>query len=416
MGIVDCCGVLVAGSTEKAPQILERTLAPCGKEARLYFGDKLASAAEAAWINATAAHALDFDDVAIQGHPSAVLVPALLAQSAVLDVTGSDIIDAYLVGYEVWAELVLRENDQHHTKGWHPTGIFGCVAAAAACARLIGLDAEMCSFALALAASQSAGLVANFGAMAKPFHVGRAAHAGLLSARLAATGMTAALDAIEHPQGLLMAASPNGNVDLERKVEAGQSWRILSNGLNIKRYPTCFSTARGVDGIRDLTVRHAIDIENIEQVTVTMSRRNATILRHHKPVTALEAKFSMEFAAAAVLRTGGLTLAELRDDFVQRPDIQALMKRVKIASVDDENLATGYAPWDTVTIQLRSGQVFETQVSEVPGARFSEESLRQKFDGCLQAGKFSSSAEDFYHALMALDQSRPARQLIGRWL
>jgi 2-methylcitrate dehydratase PrpD len=415
-GIADCCGVLVAGSAEAAPQILERSLDCCSQQARLYFGDRFASVENAAWINATAAHALDFDDVAIQGHPSAVLVPALFAEAAVRELTGSDIIDAYLIGYEVWADVVLRETDQHHVKGWHPTGLFGCIGAAAACARLAGLNRDQAAAALALAASQSAGLVANFGSMAKPLQVGRAATAGLLSARLAAAGATAALDAIEHPQGLLMAASPNGNADLTRPVETGKMWRILSHGLKIKRYPACLSTTRGVDGIRDLMARHAIQVNDVEQVTVTMSRRNATILRHHKPTTALEAKFSMEFAAAAALTTGGLTLAELRDDFVRRPHIQALMKNVNVLAIDQEDLATGYAPSDKVSIRLYSGRTFETSVSEVPGAEIPEEILRQKFMACLQIGGFASSADDFYAALMALDQPLPARQLLGRWL
>jgi 2-methylcitrate dehydratase PrpD len=415
-GIVDCSGVLVAGSVEEAPRILEKTLAPCGQEARLYFGDRLTGVADAAWINATAAHALDFDDVAIQGHPSAVLVPALLAEAAVRKVTGSDVIEAYLVGYEVWAELVLRETDQHHIKGWHPTCLFGCIGAAAACARLTGLNADQATAALAIAASQSAGLVANFGSMAKPLHVGRAAHAGLLSARLAAAGATAARDAIEHPQGLLMAASPNGNTDLTRPVEAGKIWKILSHRLNIKRYPTCMSTMRGVDGIRELMTQHAIQVDDVAQVTVTMSRRNATILRHHNPKTALEAKFSMEFAAAAALTTGNLTLAELRDDFVRRPRIQDLMKNITVVAIDLEDLATGYAPSDKVSIQLHSGRTFETSVSQVPGANIPEEMLRHKFMECLRTGGFASSADRFYNALIALDQPFPVRQLMGDWL
>ena len=415
-GIADCCGVLVAGSAEAAPRILEKSLDHCSQQARLYFGDRFAGVADAAWINATAAHALDFDDVAIQGHPSAVLAPALLAESAVRNVTGSEIIDAYLIGFEVWAELVLREPDQHHVKGWHPTGLFGCVGAAAACARLAGLNAHQATAALALAASQSAGLVANFGTMAKPLQVGRATHAGLMSARLAAAGASAALDAIEHPQGLLMAASPNGKVDLTRPVETGKKWRTLSHGLTIKRYPTCLSASRGVDGIRELMTRHAIRVDDVARVTVTMSRRNATILRHHTPTTALEAKFSMEFAAAAALATGGLTLSELRDEFVRRSDIQALMKNVSVTAIDQEDLATGYAPADTVSILLQSGQRLETSVSEVPGAENGEEMLRQKFMACLQAGGFASSADEFYDALNALDQSVPARDLLGKWL
>jgi 2-methylcitrate dehydratase PrpD len=299
-------------------------------------------------------------------------------------------------------------------KGWHPTGLFGGIGAAAACARLTGLDADRATMALALAASQSAGLVSNFGSMAKPLHVGRAAHAGVVSARMAAMGMSAAADAIEHPQGLLMATSPSGKVDLTGPVEAGRTWRILSHGLNIKRYPTCYSATRGVDGLRVLMEQHAITANDVAAVTVAMSRRNATILRYHSPSTALEAKFSMEFAAAAALTAGQLTLAQLRDDFVQRPDVQALMQKITVVPVDQEDLATGYARSDTISVRLQSGQIFETEISK--GPRMSAEALFDKFESCLKIGGFASPAREFHDALMSLDQSLPARQLIGRWL
>ena len=106
-------------------------------------------------------------------------------------------IAAYAAGYDVWGELARRDADPHHLKGLHPTGVFGGIAAAAACANLLGLDAGRATHAIGIAASQAAGLVANFGSMTKPFHAGRAAQAGVLSARLAAQGMTAAPDVIE---------------------------------------------------------------------------------------------------------------------------------------------------------------------------------------------------------------------------
>ena len=142
-GFTDCVGVMIAGAGEPAPQLLRAMLAPAGNEATLLFGAGRASAPEAAWINGTAAHALDFDDVAQRGHPSTVLVPAILAEAEALGAagdargaSGEAMMLAYAAGYETWAELVRRESDQHHSKGWHPTGIFGAIGAAAACASL----------------------------------------------------------------------------------------------------------------------------------------------------------------------------------------------------------------------------------------------------------------------------------------
>ena len=209
-GFADCVGTMIAGSIEEPPNILHNALAPVAGDASLYLVGPHITTPEAAWINATAAHALDFDDVALRGHPSAVLVPAILAEGEALGASGAQLATAYVAGYEVWADLAGRDPAQHHEKGWHPTGIFGAIGAAAACASLRRLDAGKAAHAIALGASQSAGLVANFGTMTKPYHAGRAAHAGVISARLAAAGFTASLDALEHPQGFLAATSPTG--------------------------------------------------------------------------------------------------------------------------------------------------------------------------------------------------------------
>ena len=209
-GFVDCVGTLIAGSIEEPPRLLHKALAPAPGDATLYLVGPRVSVPEAAWINGTAAHALDYDDVSLRGHPSTVLVPAILAEAEGLGSSGAEMATAYVAGYEVWAELAGRDPDQHHQKGWHPTGIFGAIAAAAACASLRRLGPEQATQAIALGASHSSGLVANFGTMTKPYHAGKAAHAGVISARLAEAGFTASADALEHPLGFLAAVSPKG--------------------------------------------------------------------------------------------------------------------------------------------------------------------------------------------------------------
>src|SRR5262245_13958085 len=169
LGFTDCIGTMIAGSPDPCVQILKETLATGHRgEATLYFSAERCPAPEAAWINGTAAHALDYDDVGQRGHPSAVLVPAILAEAEARGASGRDMIAAYAAGYEVWAELASREQGHHHRKGWHPTGILGAIGAAAACAALRGLDAERATHAIALGASQSSGIAAKFGTITKP--------------------------------------------------------------------------------------------------------------------------------------------------------------------------------------------------------------------------------------------------------
>src|ERR1700760_3130403 len=278
MGFIDTIGTMIAGRNEDSVRIMTETLAPADGPATLTFGDRKAPAPEAAWINGTAAHALDYDDVALRGHPSTVLVPAILAEAEHLGSSGADMITAYVAGYETWAELFKRDTGLLHQKGWHPTGLYGAVGAAAACASLRRLDAEKSAQAIALGASQSSGLMANFGTMTKPFHAGKAAHAGIMAARLAEAGFTASTDALEHPQGFLHAISPTGTEDRTSEAKPGENWAILTQGLGIKKYPTCYCTHRAIDCVLDLVNATPIKPDEVKKVTVNISDYFATVL------------------------------------------------------------------------------------------------------------------------------------------
>src|SRR5687768_16077248 len=136
-GFIDTVATIIAGREEPVVQIVRRRApekAGASGEASILLGGDRLPASEAALVNGTAGHALDYDDVALAGHPSTVLVPAVLAEAERLGASGLDAIRAYAVGYEVWAELLSREKDHHHEKGWHPTAVLGPVAAAAAVA------------------------------------------------------------------------------------------------------------------------------------------------------------------------------------------------------------------------------------------------------------------------------------------
>ena len=418
-GFADCVGTMIAGSVEDPPKLLLEALAPPPGEASLYLTGPRVAAPEAAFVNATAAHALDFDDVALRGHPSTVLVPAILAEAEVLGASGAAMAAAYVAGYEVWADLAGRDKDQHHDKGWHPTGIFGPIAAAAACASLRGLDADKAAHAIAIGASQSAGLVANFGTMTKPLHAGRAANAGVIAARLAVAGFTASLDALEHPQGFLAAASPAGNVDRTSPARAGRDWQILTQGLSVKKYPLCFCTHRALDGMLDLLRAEKIAPQDVESVSVSTSRRYATVLRNARPQTGLEAKFSMQFAMSSALVAGRAGLAELTDAFVQRPDIQALMSRVRVEPDDREDpVRPGAAPFDQVIVETSDGRrLASARVTDErgsPSVPLSTDDLWSKFSGCLAVGNPDLDARHLFDALMSLERQSGVRALQPR--
>jgi 2-methylcitrate dehydratase PrpD len=408
-GFADCVGTMIAGSVEDPPKILLQALAPPAGDVNLYLVGPRVPAPEAAWINGTAAHALDYDDVALRGHPSAVLVPAILAEGQSLKASGAQMATAYVAGYEVWADLQRRDPQQHHEKGWHPTGIFGAIGAAAACASLRGLDAEKATTAIALGASQSAGLVSNFGTMAKPFHAGRSAHAGVIAARLAAAGFTASADALEHPLGFLAAVSPKGNVDRSAPIQAGRDWSILTQGLSVKKYPLCYCTHRAIDGALDLLRDQKIGPADVKAVTVSTSRRNTKILRNSRPQTGLEAKFSMQFAMASAIAAKRVGLTELTDTFVLGKDIQALMPKVEVVPDDREDpVRLGASPYDLVVIETTDGRRLEsarvTLERGSPELPLSPEELWTKFEACFAVGNPKLASRAIFDALMSLER------------
>jgi 2-methylcitrate dehydratase PrpD len=409
VGFIDCIATMIAGAGDPAPQLLRKSLRPGHGDASLYFSGEMAPAPETAWINGTAGHALDYDDVALRGHPSTVLVPAILAEGEALGASGRDMLAAYIAGYETWAELAWRDPGHHHRKGWHPTGIFGPIGAAAACASLRRLDAERASNALALAASQSSGVMANFGTMTKPFHAGRSAHSGLIAARLAEVGFTASSDALEHPQGFLSAVSPAGEADRETPAQAlGSEWKIVKYRLGIKKYPACYCTHRALDAMIELLARHPLRSEEIEQITVSLSDTHSLILRNHRPQTGLEGKFSMEFAMAAAVIARRAGLAEYTDGFVRRPDVQDLMRRVVIETNQNYDPdVSGASVADQIRVDLvAGGRVQSEKVARAkghPDRPLSEAELFDKFRGCLDAGSAKIAPDVLFERLNHLE-------------
>ncbi len=390
-GFIDTVAVMFAGRHEPVVRIARQWIASRQgdlKQAHVLLGDDWASARDAALVNGVGAHALDYDDVGLQGHPSAVLVPVLLAEGERLGASGAQLLSAYRVGHEVWAELISRDPDLHHLKGWHPTGVFGTLGAAAAVAALRGLDAASATHALGLAASMASGLAANFGSMAKPFHAGQAAAHGIDAVDLAQAGMTAAPDVLEHPKGFLTAISPAGRARREPPAaDFGRVPRLASLGLTIKKYPMCFATHRIIDAALDLVRAHDLQASQIESMEATVGPAQASMLRNARPSNGLEAKFSLQFAVAAPIVARACGLAQLEDAFVQRAEVQSLFERLAVHTVDTAHpTEPTLAESDRLVIHLKDGRRLDS--GEVFFARgeatspLTDDDMAAKYEDC----------------------------------
>lgn len=412
-GMMDCVAVMLLGFDEPVTDLLVRAEA-IGQdgEAAVQWGRRRARADLAALVNATAAHALDYDDTGLDGHPSAVLTPTILALGEATGATGQDMLTAYAAGYEVWAELIARDQDRHHGKGFHPSAIFGPLAAAAACCVLLRLSEAQNAAALSLAASMAGGLVANFGTMTKPFQLGRAAQSGIAAARLAAAGLTAAPDALEHEAGFLAAFSPAGRVDRAAPAKFGRDWRLLSEGVNIKLYPVCYAAHRSIDSMLALRADAGLTPDKVRAITVRLGHHQAAMLRNALPQTALEAKFSIQFAMASALLAGRVGLSEVSDAFVRRPEMQALMQKVQVeADPRSDPEQPLFAPADQATVTLADGGVRAGPEIRFPMGHarnpVAPERLRAKFDDCI-GNRLPAARRDRLFAALADPASLPS--------
>ncbi len=406
-GIADCVGVAFASINE--PVLAHaRSMVNGGAsgEARIWTGPDFCGAADAAFANAVAGHALDFDDTGLDGHPSVVLAPVVLAEAERLGLTWDAAVTAYLAGYEVWAELSARDADRHHGKGWHPTAVFGVVAGAAAGAWLRQLPAAQAGHALGLAASMAGGLVANFGSMTKPLQVGFAARNGITAAALAERGVTASADALESPRGLLAALSPAGRTRLDGPSRAGAPWQILQQRLNVKRYPACYASHRIIDAALSVRGELAGRLDDVEEIVAEIGELQAAMLRSSRPTTALDAKFSAEFTIACALARGHVDLQDLTPAGVNADDVQSLLRKVRVvAQCERDALEPLFSPDDRLSVRLRDG----TTVHAAPVHRalghasrpIGEPELRAKFMACAGLALDAAAASRWWDAAMA---------------
>ncbi|VWX61294.1 conserved hypothetical protein [Burkholderiales bacterium 8X] len=346
----------------------------------------------AALINAAAGHALDFDDVGLAGHPSVVLVPTLLALHDEGGIRGFALVEAYAKGYAVWAELQGRMQVHLHGRGWHPTAVFGTVAAAAAAAAARRLPAAQWANAIGIAASCASGLISNFGSMTKPLQVGRAARAGIESAELAALGIDASPDSLDGPAGLLAALGGPGNARLDAVLPDDFERTLLRQRPGIKKYPVCYAAHRVVDGVIDLMAAHGLRAADVAEVDATISTTVASVLRHHAPRTLVEARFSLEYVVATALVRGALGLRDVSEQSLADPAVRALMPLVRTHLVDTRcPIEPSFAYEDQVILTTRSGQRFDS--GPIRFARghaerpLTDAEVKAKLFACVDAGE-----------------------------
>ncbi len=289
----------------------------------------------AALINGTASHFLDYDDVhmGMIGHPTVPVVPAVLAVGEYRKISGKKLIEAIVAGIEAECRIGEAVNPEHYAAGWHATATLGCFGACAAVAKVIGLSVDKTVSALGIAGTQAFGLQQSFGTMCKPFHAGKAASNGILAAVLAENGFTA-------PQQILEGQAGFGKVLTQKFDESkigsfGQPFEI--EGVVYKRYASCYLTHPTVRCVLGMREKYHPTTSKVGSVEVKASTTAVAVAGKPEPQTGLEGKFSLRYCATLALLKGRAVESDFTDESVNEPDIKNLMSKVNV--IPDESLA-----------------------------------------------------------------------------
>jgi len=412
----DCLGVALAGSREEDAKICaEIARQESAKEETSVIGQGFKSSAlQAAFANGTAAHALDFDhSFTLMGQPTAPIIPAIFALGEALDSDGRQLIEAYVTGYEVTGKLAHSLRDSAH-EGWHAPSTLGSFGAAAGCGKLLGLSAAQVEMALGITASMASGVVANFGTMTKPLHVGLGARNGVLAAKLAQGGFTANAKAIEAGVGFYQTLHGGTPIHEPAIDELGRSYALLTDGLRIKPYPCGGLTHQVIDSILEFRTKHGLTPEMVDSVEVDVVKHTFDRIAFRVPQTSIQGKFCMPYLVARALIDGKVGIDTFTESAVRDPNVLKLAERVKM-NLDNNLKKSDLAGRPCrVTVRLKNGQTYTREAQHAKGSPefpMTEAELNEKFFECAKHAIPAASAQQALESIQKLETLSSLRPL-----
>lgn len=401
--VLDYLGVAIAGAGDPLVGMLRDEMAEAGgaAQASLAAHPLRLPALAAALVNGAAGHALDYDDVnvAMPGHPSVAVLPGLLALAEEQGSAGRDVLTAFVAGYETECRIGAALSPGHYEAGFHSTATIGAFGAAAACARLLGLDADRTAVALGIAGTQAAGLKSEFGTMCKPLHAGKAAQNGLLAARLAARGFSSRGDILECVQGF--AATHGPDFAPEAALAAPQAgWHILANLF--KYHAACYFTHAPIECARGLRAAHGFAADEIAGARLRIDASTDRVCNIPNPGDGLESKFSLrQTVAMALAGVDTASLGAYGETTARDTALVRLRERVAIDFQRDwpQTLAE-------LEVALGDGRRFAARHdSGIPAADIAEQGRRlgDKFDRLVEPVLGAARARELRETVAGLD-------------
>ena len=424
---LDCIGASLAGISEPVSQTVTSYVSKLGgaPQASVYGAGIKVAVADAALANGSIAHALDYDDCGVKiGHPSVLVLPAVLSLGEHLGASGQDLLAAYIVGLEVEGKLALHADFKLMQARLNHQTWYGSIGAAAACAKLLKLDVAKTRMALGIAANFACGLSANHGSMAGAMAAGNACRNGVIAALMAQEGITANANIIEAKNGFYDTLVGPGHYDAERMAEGlGKPFYIESPGISLKMYPSCYHTHRALDGVFQLLDEHHLNDKDIAAVDVGTSERALRVLAFSEPATPYQAKFSMPHCIAAAVVDHEVTLETFTDHKLNDRNIVAARKKVQLSfpnvpiwpGLADVGPDTEFVG-NPVTIKTTDGRSYSARV-DIPRGDASlpltDDELLRKYRDCAHAQLSQENIERSVGLVRDLEKVEDVGTLLG---
>jgi 2-methylcitrate dehydratase PrpD len=368
-GVLDCLGSAIGGANSQAANMAMHLIDEAGgtPQATLVGRGKRASLRDAALFNATAAHALDYDDTL-----SAPTAMVALAVAEHRSLPGRELLRSYVLGFEVASRMTHAIGGWENARGWHMMGVAGVFGAATAASLLLKLDPPQIIAALGVAATQSSGLMAMHGFLAKPFHSGKAAANGVFAAQLALRGCTSG-PALEGSLSVSQAMGGTPTPDLAKKL--GESYAVLENRL--KPFP-CGRLGHGaIEAALKARSAHKLTVEEIVSVQMHVEPRAQYLMGKSEPENGTQSMFSIAHGVAAALLNGQAGPAQFSDESVRDPKLRDMRRRVEV--VPDPQCKPGEAKI-AVQTKNRGSLVSEVPVQKGYAANpLTDDDVKEKF-------------------------------------
>lgn len=408
--LLNWLGCALGGANSTDVDSLLKALQPlAGQGPSLLMGrSETTDPATAALVLAFASNILDYDDThwATAIHPAGTVASALVAWAGNTPVSGEDFLHAFLLGMEVECRIGLAISPGHYEHGWHITATCGVFGAAVAVGRVMGLSPQQMSWAIGHAATQSSGLVASLGTMAKSLNIGYAARNGLVAAQLARHNLTAHRAVLEAKFGFADVMG-SGRLSAALCHQLGDHWECALN--TFKPYPCGFLLHPALDACIAVNAARVLSVEQMTEVVVTVYPLAQVRADRCHPANGLESKLSLQHAVAMALLRRETGVSAFTNAAVNDPEVRACRDLVRLVS--DDNLAAHEA---CIEVRLQDGSkvIQEIRPAAQNVAAMSDAALEHKFRELVAHGAAHCDAEQLLEALQHLPHTKDMADML----